>query len=177
MKYLRRIIWFFAFRLLALCLIMALMIFSFYYAMNVTNLQIILKDGMTNRAKLIMGISGNGGDLNRYFQQSCLDGDTQLQAAVQGNSPYADYNIRGIDHRLEMGFVWLWPWESTVRVNITERIPRIDGRIKGLKADEAIAKRGEGAIYPPDWPGGSYRALLVKENGQWKIKNLSPQKN
>ena len=174
MKYLRRIIWFIANRLLLVCLILGLLMTAFYYAMNLSNIQIILKDGMANRAKVIMGVSTGAGELNRYFQQTCLESDTVLGAALKGSSPYADYNVRGIDHRLDMSYFWLWPWDNAVRVTIEEKIPRIDGRVKGLKADEVIAQQGDSAIYPPAWPDGRYRALLVRESGQWKIRNLTP---
>ena len=174
MKYLRRIIWFFANRLLVLCLILGLVVTVFYYTMNLSNIQIVLKDGMANRAKYIMGMETDRKELEKYFLTACIEKDDYLQYADSGNSPYADYNIRGIDHRLDMGFLWVWPWENAVRVNITEKIPRIDGRVKGLKADEVIAQQGQDAIYPPDWPEMTYRALLVRENGQWKIRNLTP---
>ena len=174
MKYLRRIVWFFANRLLVLCLVLGLIMTVFYYTMNVSNIQIILKDGMANRAKYIMGMETTRKELDKYFLTACLENDSLVIAADEGDSPYRDYNVRGIDHRLEMGFLWVWPWENAVRVNITEKIPRIDGRVKGLKADEVIAQQGQDAIYPPDWPEMTYRALLVRENGQWKIRNLTP---
>ena len=174
MKYLRRGIWYLASRLLVICLVFGLIITVFYYAMNLTNIQIIVKDGMAGRAKYIMGITTSRNDLTKYFQSSYLDSDADIAAVAQEKSPYANYNIRGIDHRLDMGFLWVWPWENAVRVTITEKIPRIDGRVKGLKADEVIAKQGQDAIYPPDWPEMTYRALLVRENGQWKIRNLTP---
>ena len=174
MKYLRRGIWYLASRLLVICLVFGLIITVFYYAMNLTNIQIIVKDGMAGRAKYIMGITTSKNDLTKYFQSSYLDSDPDIAAVAQEKSPYANYNIRGIDHRLDMGFLWVWPWENAVRVTITEKIPRIDGRVKGLKADEVIAKQGQDAIYPPDWPEMTYRALLVRENGQWKIRNLTP---
>ena len=174
MKYLRRGIWYLASRLLVICLVFGLIITVFYYAMNLTNIQIIVKDGMAGRAKYIMGISTDRNVLTKYFQNSYLDSDSEIAAVPQEKSRYANYNIRGIDHRLDMGFLWVWPWENAVRVNITERIPRIDGRVKGLKADEVIAQQGQDAIYPPDWPEMTYRALLVRENGQWKIRNLTP---
>ena len=174
MKYLRRIVWFLAARLLVVCLILGLLMTVFYYAMNVSNIQIILKDGMANRAKVVMGVSSDSSELNKYFQQACMDSDTVLAAALKGSSDYTDYNVRGIDHRLNMSFFWIWPWDTTVRVTIEEKIPRIDGRVKGLKADEVIAQRGESAVYPPAWPDARYRVLLVKEGGQWKIRNLTP---
>ena len=173
MKYIRRIVVFFAGRLLVLCLILGLMITVFYYAMNASNIQIILKDGMSGRAKYIMGMEHQMSELEKYFLPVCLENDSSVIAAQEGNSPYADYNVRGIDHRMDMGFMWVWPWENSVRLTIRERIPRIDGRVKGTKADEQIAKNGAEAVYPPAWPDAEYRVLLSRENGQWKIKTLS----
>ncbi len=173
MKYLRRVVWYIASRLFLICLILGLSITVFYYAMNLSNIQIILKDGMANRAKVIMGMESRTDLLNRYFQPACLASDESLLSAQNDNSPYQDYNIRGIDHRLEMGFMWTWPWDTSVRLNVTERIPRIDGRVKGTRAEEVIAKDGANAVYPPAWPEATYLVNLVRENGQWKIKNLT----
>ena len=177
MKYLRRGIWFIAGRLMVICLVLGLMITVFYYTMNLSNVQIVLKDGMAGRAKYVMGVSTQRSDLEKFFQPACLDADALVTATDQGTSPYADYNIRGIDHRLEMGFFWIWPWENNIRMEITERIPRIDGRVKGLKADEVIASRGGGAVYPPEWPEGTYRIQLTRENGQWKIRAMTRKTN
>ena len=88
-------------------------------------------------------------------------------------SPYEDYNVRGIDHRLETGFVWIWPWDESVRVDITESVPSIDGRAKGTRAEALIAEGGASAVYPPAWRSARYRAVVVKENGQWKIRSLT----
>ena len=174
MKYLRRIVWFFAYRLLAVCLILGLIMTVFYYTMNLSNIQIVLKDGMASRAKYIMGMEDNKKELEKYFMTVSLQNDSGITAADNGNSPYEAYNVRGIDHRLEMGFLWVWPWDNNVRLTITEKIPRIDGRVKGSKADEIIAREGASALYPPAWPDARYRVLLTRENGQWKLKTLNP---
>ena len=189
MKYLRRIIWFIATRLVVICLILGLIITVFYYTMNVSNIQIVLKDGMAGRAKYVMGISENRNELDRYFQAACLENDLLVQKTDAGESPYANYTVRGIDHRLDVEFFWLWPWENSVRVNITEQIPRIDGRVRGSKAEEIIANADNKskALYPPKWTEINmtdsasevgkdqleYRVILVRENGQWKIKTLT----
>ena len=173
MKYLRRGIWYIAGRLFVIALILGLMITVFYYTMNLSNIQIVLKDGMATRAKYVMGITEQKSDLEKFFQTAYLDTDELVIATAQGESPYADYNIRGIDHRLEIGFFWIWPWENSVRLDITERIPRIDGRVKGLKADEVIAANGDSAVYPPEWQEATYRVQLIRENGQWKIRVMT----
>ncbi len=174
MKYLRRIVWFFANRLLVLCLILGLIMTVFYYTMNLSNIQIVLKDGMANRAKYVMGMDNTRKELEKYFLTACMENDPGILQADNGESPYKDYNIRGIDHRLEMGFLWVWPWDNTARLTIREKIPRIDGRVKGTKADEVIARDGANAVYPPAWKDAEYRVLLTRENGQWKIKTLNP---
>ena len=173
LKYLRRGIWYIASRLFLICLVMGIAITVFYYAMNMSNIQIILKEGMARRAKVIMGIEQDDEVLNRYFQTGCLEADEELAAAQRGNSVYSDYNVRGIDHRLSMGFFWTWPWDTGARLTISERIPRIDGRVKGTRADEVIAKNGAGAVYPPAWQEMQYRVILIRENGQWKIRTLT----
>lgn len=168
MKYLRRLVWFLASRLLVITGVAALMTVVFYYAMNLANIHVVLKDGMAMRAKVVM-MGEDPGELTKYFQSAFLERDETLNTL----SPYGDYNIRGIDHRLETGFLWTWPWDESVRVDIIERIPRIDGRAKGTKAEALIAQRGDSAIHPPAWNSARYRAVLIRENGQWRIKSLS----
>ncbi len=172
MKYLRRLIWYIASRLLLICLVLGVMMTTFYYAMNVTNVYVVLKDGMAYRAQVIM-MGEDAAEMTKYFQPAFLERDGALIASQQGNSPYKDYNVVGIDHRLDMGFMWIWPWEDTVRVVITERIPSIDGRAKGSTAEALVAAGGSEALYPPRWTSASYRAVLTRENGQWRIKSLT----
>ena len=171
MKYLRRLVWYLASRLLVITIVAGLMVVTFYYAMNLANIQVVLKDGMARRAQVVM-MNESAADLTRYFQTAFLERDQALIAVQQGQSPYVDYNVRGIDHRLSMGFTWLWPWDETARVDITESIPRIDGRVKGSRADALLALHGESALYPPSWRSARYRATLVKENGHWRVKSL-----
>ena len=133
MKYLRRLIWYFVIRLLILSLILGLMMTVFYYAMNLTNIQIVLKDGMAYRARYVMGIDSTRKEMEKYFATYSIENDDTVLQAEAGNSPYKDYNVRGLDHRIQMGYLWVWPWDNTAQVLIQEQIPRIDGRVKGIK--------------------------------------------
>ncbi len=172
MKYLRRGVWYFASRLFLICILAGIAVTVFYYSMNLSNLYVILKDGMAARAKVIMGIEEDDEILKRYFLNVWLDSDETLIEAEKGKSDYADYNVRGIDHRLSMNFFWTWPWDTSVELTFSESIPRIDGRVKGTRADEIIAQKGAGAVYPPEWPEARYWVTMTKENGRWKIRKL-----
>ena len=172
MKKLRRFIWYLASRLMLILIVVSLCVVTFYYAMNATNIYIVLKDGMAKRAQVIMmGESAN--DLTKFFQGNYLQRDENLQLAIDGKSPYTYYTVRGIDHRLSMTWMWCWPWDSTARVTFTETSPRIDGRVNGKNADAAKALYGEGYQSPPRWQGGRYTATLVKENDQWHIRSIA----
>ena len=85
MKYLRRIVWFFANRLLVLCVILGLIMTVFYYTMNLSNIQIVLKDGMAYRAKYIMGMDDSRKELDKYFLKVCLENDSAVLTAEEGN--------------------------------------------------------------------------------------------
>ncbi len=171
MKHLRRLVWHVASRLLIVTLVLGLLVTGFYYAMNMTNIYIVLKDGMARRAQVVM-MTEDVTELRKYFYDSFLNRDAAVQTVMDGTSPYQAYNIVGIDHRLSMSFTWVWPWDSTARVDITERIPAIDGRVKGNVAEDYIDRFGSDALYPPEWISARYRATLVKENGQWKILSI-----
>ena len=90
MKYLRRGIWYIAGKLLVICLVLGLIITVFYYTMNLSNIQIVLKDGMAGRAKYVMSVNSQRSELEKFFQTDCLDQDELIVSTDQGSSPYAD---------------------------------------------------------------------------------------
>ena len=171
MTKLRRFIWYLAGRLLLILVLVGLFTVTFYYAMNVANVYVVLKDGMARRAQVIM-MGEDATELNKFFQTGYLQRDSNLQQAIDGQSPYELYTIRGIDHRLELTWMWCWPWENTARAEFTERIPRVDGRVNRAYADTAKQLYGEGYESAPKWPSGRYSVTLVKENNQWHIKSI-----
>ena len=99
MRYLRRLIWYVSSRLFILCCVLGLATMAFYFAMNSTNIYIIVKDGLAKRAQVVM--MGADENLNNYFSIACQDRDAQLSEARAGRSPYQlYYNITGFDHRI-----------------------------------------------------------------------------
>lgn len=172
MKYLRRLLWFIATRLLIFCCVLAVAVTAFYFSMNATNIYIILKDGMARRAQVIM--MGADEDLTPYFSQACMERDALLQEALNGQSAYQFYySITGFDHRVNLDWFWCWPWEDTARATVTERIPAIDGRLRSSAREMAEAN---GISATPVWQSAQYSLVLSRENGLWHIINMTLQR-
>ena len=89
LKYLRRFVWYLASRLLLICVVLGLMIVTFYYAMNMANIQVVLKDGMAYRAQVVM-MDADPSELTKYFMPSFLEQD-QVLLAVGGYRPCGYY--------------------------------------------------------------------------------------
>ena len=175
MDKLRRFVWYLASRLLIVLVLLAFAVVTFYYAMNATNISVVLKDGMALRAQVIM-MDEDPTELTKFFQPSYLQRDEYLVQAGNGESPYLIYTVRGIDHRLQLTWMWCWPWDTTAKAEFIERIPRIDGRIDRTYEETAIALYGENNYEsPPRWPSARYTATLVKENDQWHIRSIQLQ--
>ena len=158
MRYLRRFVWYIASRLFIVLILIGILTVTFYYAMNATNIYVVIKDGMARRAQVIM-MDEPLSSLDRYFTTTWIERDPLLQSAVNGEGPYQNVNVTGFDHRVSLNRVWCWPWESTASATVTERIPSIDG------------KSVTGSV--PAWEGGRYTMILTRESGNWKIQDIT----
>lgn len=168
MKYLRRLVWYIATRLLVLAIVLGLMTVAFYFSMNAANIYVILKDGMAQRAQTVM-MGEQPGQLQKYFSLGYIERDNVLSSIRNGNNPYTRYDITGFDHRLNMEWMWCWPWDDTARATIVERIPAIDGRI--LASYKQITPEEQWPV--PRWDGARYNVVLAREGGQWHIINMT----
>ena len=171
MRRLKRFLSFIASRMFLLTVISALLIISFYLAMNTTNIWVLIDDGLSARAEVVM-MDGDAQVLTKYFRQEFINQDPVLQVGLSDASPYKDYEIRGFDHRVRMVFVWSWPWENVARAEVIESIPAIDGTIRSSRREAALAAGGEARLSPPAWATSRYRVTLTRTAGRWMISNL-----
>lgn len=169
MKYLRRMVGFLFTRLLALCCILGLLVTVFYFSMNATNIYIIAKDGMTQRAQMIL--TGEANRLTAYFLPNSIERDKELREALNGTSVYQTYySIPSFDYQLSLDWFWCWPWENTARATVTERITMPDGKLRSASRAEA---KEQGMPDAPVWQSRTYSLYLERTNGQWQVKNVS----
>ena len=176
MRRLRRLFHFIAEKMLLITVTCALLIISFYLAMNTTNIWVLIGDGLDARAGVVL-MGNDAAPLSNYFRQEFLNQDPVLQMGLSDASPYKDYEIRGYDHRVKMISVWSWPWENVARAEVVESIPAIDGTIRSSRREAALAEGGEERLVPPAWETTRYRVTLVRTAGRWKISNLQRMKN
>lgn len=169
MKYLRRFLWFTASRLLIVTFCAALVTLAFYMAMNMSNIYILISDGMEARASMIL-TRESATDLNDYFREEFLAEDEALAIALSDNSSWQDYSITDYDHELRVEWMWSWPWEDSATATISETITGITGKV--VAESQSLVNDGTISATPPTWQGGEYTVTLYRANGRWRIAGL-----
>ena len=99
MLYFRRFIWFIAKYMVLICVLLGMLVCGFFMAMNVSNIYVVLNDGMEKRVDVIL-TRQQAEELNKYFHADFLIQDTALEGAINGDSVYTNYNITGFDYSL-----------------------------------------------------------------------------
>ena len=145
--------------MILICVLLGMLVCGFFMALNVSNIYVVLNDGMEKRVDVIL-TRDQAEELNKYFHADFLIADSALEGALNGNSVYANYSITDFDYNLTIEKLWAWPWDTYANCTVVERVPSITGRsVSGSSSTQAI----------PHWQGGRYDITLVKVNGAWKI--------
>lgn len=153
----RRSAWFVFKTALILALIVSLLSVAFFFAMDASNIYIIVTEGMTLRMDCTLG----GTDYNEmyeYFLASFVNGDEQIHV-----NQYNDYDIDTYDYRLDINALGLFPFASSATMTVTERVPSISGKA-GPNAESATV---------PNWTPGKYLVSCTKLDGRWYIEDVT----
>lgn len=164
MKYVRRLMWYIASRLLLVTVLVSVLVCAFYMCMNSASIYVVVTDGMDKRVDVVL-TREDSAELNNYFHSDFLKADPVLNLAFTESSPYVNYDISDYEHSLSIETLWAWPWDSTATCRIVERVPSITGKVLSSKKNETSST-------VPAWQGGRYDLTLVNVNGQWKISGM-----
>ena len=130
MKHLRRFVWHIASRLLIITLVLGLLITGFYYAMNMTNIYIVLKDGMARRAQVVM-MTEDVEELRKYFYDSFLSRDGVSGGVIPFNRTILticpNVKISNAQDRYISGQIFIQVDHSITRFALQTLHPRIGG--------------------------------------------------
>lgn len=165
MTFLLRFVSFITRKVLIISIVSVLAFYAFFTGMNMTNIYIVLKDGMETRAGVVLNRT-SAEELSKFFDVDYLAADS-----IYRDKSYDIYTIRGFEHALNIERMWCWPWGTTASATITEYILRIDGELPVERQTEE-QKKSKNKIPPPEWKNARYSVILVQEDGQWLIGDL-----
>ncbi|MBO4562546.1 MAG: hypothetical protein J5772_02925 [Clostridia bacterium] len=152
----RRSIWFVLRAVLIVSLLIGLAFAVFTEGMYISNMSLIVTEGMKLRADTILN-NGPIADLRLYFTEDLLDTDPMLLGNL-----YSDYTVESYDYRYSIKSVSVLPWANTGSVTYIERIPSIN----------ATPVSDEVTGHVRAWTPVLYKIQFVKVEGSWLIDKL-----
>lgn len=153
----RRSIWFVLRAVIIISLLLAAAYAVFTEALYISNMYVIVTEGMEKRADVILK-NGGSSDLTQYFTEDFI-----LYDELLSERPYSDFLVDSFDYRYEIKGVRVFPWASTGSITYAERIPTINA---APVSDEVTGPA-------PAWKPMVYRVNLVKQDGRWLINSLT----
>lgn len=165
MKYLVRFITYIAGKAVVILIVAAIMVTAFTCAMNLSNMFVVLSDGMELRANVALGKS-DGDELPKYFYQQFLEEDEVLC-----DSEYRKYKITSSSYSLDIDRLWAWPWQTRTTAVVKERV-RLEGNL--LPAYQNEEQLASSEKFPaPAWENHVYNVHMRKLNGStWIIEGM-----
>lgn len=152
----RRSIWYILRIVVALTLVLIACYGIFMEAMQMSNIYIIVTEGMELRADCILN-EGGSLEMIEYFTEEWVGADSALY-----DGKYAGFVVDSYDYRLDIETIRVLPWSRTASLVCVERIPSIQAEPDNEAENIAV----------PEWYNARYRVLLEKIEGNWLITEL-----
>jgi hypothetical protein len=167
MKTILRLLFFWIKVIAVVLIIVAIAGCSFFIAMDVVNLTILVKDGMALRANVVFAPEDyDAEELTKFFTAEYLATDTFLQ-----DDTYRQYEIDDYDYDTKVERVWCWPWQNKVTMVISCRQYDLDGALREEYMTQEQIEAGE-KIEPPKLENTRYRVHCERIDDKWTITDL-----
>ncbi len=153
----RRSLWYLLRLLIILTGIVGLCYGVFIEAMYVSNVYIIVTEGMALRADVIL-TSGATADLKSYFTEGFINSDYMLYEGA-----YDDYTVDSYDYRFSIENISVLPWSKNASIIYVERIPSIQGSANSSAESSVI----------PAWTAVRYNITMTRVDGRWLVSKLA----
>lgn len=155
-------------RLAVAALVVVIVIVAFYAAMNTMNVQMITKDALTLRAKVVLVHDDQKADpsgLKNFYTDRFLSSD-----AVLNGTTYDGFKVTNYYQRVDITPPIVWPWQDEITVEAEDIITDLTG--KELDTVDEEGNTIEGTLKPPEWKNGLYKLTLKKIGDVWKIDGI-----
>ena len=154
-----KFLWFIFSRLLIWAAAIGLVVLAFFAGMDYMNAHILIKDGMQERANVII-LGDDPSTLTQVFSKNFLAEDELLSS-----DPYQSYDVSDFDYDIDVSFALVFPWQDTVKLQVTEEVSNIDATLAS-SADSDISET------PPQWDNAVYEITLVRYEDNWRIVSM-----
>ena len=153
----RRSIWYLLRTMLSVALVIVLCLGVFVTAMHISNLYILVTEGLELRAEYVL----QGGELTaltEYFTEDFVSKDPALYNGADDN-----FKVTNFIYKIEIKNLFVLPWHKNATVKVYEKLLSVS------------ASPNEGApegITFPEWPAAVYNVKLTKAEGRWYISDM-----
>ncbi len=136
---------------------------TFLTAVRLSNLYILVSEGMALRAECILA-DGAKNDLEEYFTLTFLESDPGM-----ADDKYEHYTITDYNYDLAVEKISVLPWSMVATVTAVETVT-----VKGtINEDQLTAEQSDASDFPiPQWTPVRYRIRFLNNNGRWYISAL-----
>lgn len=150
----RRSIWYVLRTLIIVAAIVALCFGIFVEGMHLSNLYILVTEGLEARADTIINC-GDPVELTTYFTEEFIANDSALYS-----NAYEGFTVTSFDYRVDVKGFFVMPW--SVRATFT-----VDDKLAAINA-----AADEGDAQPPVWTPGRYQVVFARVGSRWYITGL-----
>lgn len=152
----RKSIWYVLRTLLLVVALVVAALYAFIGAMHVSNIYILVSEGMEKRAECIL--KGEPvSELTEYFTEDFVAKD---QALYDGK--YADYTVTNFIYKLDPAGLFVLPWDTAASMKVTERLLSLSG----------TPNEGAAGAQLPQWTPARYNVKLRRIQGRWYISDV-----
>lgn len=153
----RRSIWYVLRTLIMVAGAVALCLALFIEGMHVSNLYILVTEGMEARAEIILK-SGEPLELTTYFTEEFIAND----AALYGQD-YEGFTVANFDYRVDIRSFFVLPWSRRATMIVDDKLAALNAAANDAEAASPA---------PPEWTPGRYQVIFTKVGSRWYVSGL-----
>ncbi|MBR5948061.1 MAG: hypothetical protein IKZ82_05365 [Clostridia bacterium] len=149
----RRSIWYILRLLLVITLVVGLCYFALVEAMYMSNIYIIVTEGLERRADCILG-NRSSTELAEYFTKEWIIRDEDIDSGK-----YDAFRVDSYDYRLTIEKMSVYPWSKEASIRVLEQVVNIQASPYNDSNKDPV----------PQWEGSRMEIRLEKIDNRWYI--------
>lgn len=153
----RRSIWYLLRLMLVITLVVALCYFALVEAMYLSNIYIIVTEGLELRADCILGNSPSS-DLQEHFIEDWIVRDTEIDSGK-----YDAFRVDSYDYRLNIEKMRVYPWSKEASIRVLEQVVNIQASPYNDNNKDPV----------PEWEDSRMEIRLEKIDNRWYITMIN----